>query len=122
MIKWETKNTEQAKEMYLTSNKEPEQLEAIAKELGTTVQSLRGKLCIMGVYVPIGKKAKAGGKTTKSAETKAETLKAVEIMLSLPTGELAGLEKGNVKSVQALFEALKTLSLVTHGKMGLKES
>jgi hypothetical protein len=119
-FKWTTELADKALELYVTNNKDNARLEDIATVLGTTTHSIRGKLAIMGEYAKPEKVTKAGG--TKSAQTKAETVKAIEIMLSVPAGEFASLDKGSVKSVSALFEALKNLSLVTNGKLGLKES
>ena len=121
VYKWQDSHAATVMEMYIASGKDNSKLEPIALAVGTTVQSVRGKLAVMGIYAKSVKTTKAGT-PSKASETKADVMKAIEIMLSVPTGELASLDKGTVKSVNSLFEALKTLSLVTNGKLGLKES
>ena len=117
---WTSKLATEAKDLYIATGNDNAQLDSIAKELGTTVPSVRGKLAIMGIYTKAEKTAGKKGGVPASAQTKAATLKAIEIMLSIPAGELASID--TVKAINSLFEALKTLSLETNGKLGLKES
>ena len=118
---WDSELAQKALTMYTEANKDNSQLENIADSLGTTVPSVRGKLAIMGEYTKEVATSKKGA-TTKAAQTKSETLKAIEIMLSVPAGEFASLDKGTVKAINALLTALKAESTTKHASMGLKES
>ena len=117
---WTTPLAEQAMALYTTCGKDNTQLESIAQTIGTTIPSVRGKLAIMGVYAKDVKATKAG--SPKATETKSETLRAIEIMLSITSGDLASLDKGTVKSIGVLFNALKQESASRHAQLGLKES
>ena len=103
---WTTELAQTALTLYTKAGKDNSQLESIANTLGTTVPSIRGKLAIMGEYTKAIATPKAGA-AGKSSKTKSDTVKAIEIMLSIPAGNLASMDKSTVKAINALFEALK---------------
>jgi len=119
---WTTEAAQAAMTMYTKSGKDNSHLESIAKVIGTTVPSVRGKLAIMGVYAKPEKATAAKKGAAVGSKNKAETLGAIEIMLSIPKGDLSGLDKGTVKALKVLFEALKQESLKRNEQLGLKES
>ena len=123
MIKfvWDSKLSEKALNMYLEADKDNSSLDMIAKSLGTSVPSVRGKLAIMGEYAKPAEKAKKSADSATKG-TKADTVSAIEIMLSVGKGELGSLDKGSVKALNTLFDALKKASREQHAKQGLKET
>ena len=71
------------------------------------VPKLRGKLSSEKVY--IAAKGKGKPATVAGAVTKADTVKALENVLSLPSGSLVSFDKATVSDLNTLFNAIVAL-------------
>ena len=89
-VNWTPEVTAKAVEAYTNGT----EIEAIAKDLGKTVPSVRSKLVAEGVYV--AKAAKTAANTTR----KIEYVKALEALTGLTN--LESLEKANREALEAL--------------------
>ena len=82
------------------------------------VPKLRGKLSSEKVY--IAAKGKGKPATVAGATTKADTVKALETCLSLPSGSLASFDKATVSDLNTLFNAI--ISLGSDPKHGTQDA
>lgn len=111
-IDWNEKNTASLVEAYSGDN---EELKSIAANLKTTVASVRCKLVNLKLYVA----PDAPTTTSKAKASKAEMVKAVEILLSVPKGALISFEKGTVKDLKTLTEAIIAKSEAVNVELGV---
>jgi hypothetical protein len=115
-FEWDDKTTTKtALELYSGDNTE---LKAIAEKLGTSVPSLRSKLVSAKVYVAAVKKKTTDG---KAKSTKAESVKAIETLLSVTIGGLISLEKSTAKDLKTLTDALIRASAARNAELGEEE-
>ena len=113
-ITWNDENTAKLQSLYNGNNDE---LGAIAKEMQTTVASVRCKLVNMGTY-----KAPEKAVTTKASKaSKADLVSAAETLLGVKKGSLASLERGTMQELTTLTESLKSLSANFNAEKGVKE-
>ena len=85
------------------------------------VPKLRGKLSSEKVY--IAAKGKGKPATVAGATTKADTVKALENVLSLPSGSLVSFDKATVSDLNTLFNAIVALgSDPVHGSQDVTQA
>jgi hypothetical protein len=77
-------------------------LPQLAKQFKTTVPSIRGKLVSMGIFVSEVKKEVSTGSRT----SKAQSVSAVETLLSVPAGSLSTMESMSVAQLNTLTNRL----------------
>ena len=97
--KWNKENVAILEAAY---NGDNSKLPEIARTLKTTVASVRSKLVNLKVYVAAVKPAT----TSKAKASKAEMVKAAEILLSVPSGSLVSFEKATVKDLKTFTDAI----------------
>lgn len=99
--------TEQLIELYIASGKDSskESLEKIGKEINRSLHSVRSKLQVEKVYVPLNKTAT---KTNPNKMDKNQIVGKVEALLGVDSDALESFVKANKQHLNTLLDALQS--------------
>lgn len=120
-INWNDKDTVKKFDTVITENGgrvNPDNIAAIAKAMGTTVNSIRSKAAASGKY---DKAETSASPSKRQGKAKIETVRGIEILANLPKGSLDTFEKANKAELEKLAESLTKMSDKHNADNGIKD-